>query len=87
MIEDDIDQRATDMVMSERIDPITEGKRGVLFCACAERRACAVAAIPDDVLTNGKQHFFNPDFVTSLSKNHKGVETDPRKLIKGVQWP
>jgi predicted metal-dependent peptidase len=35
--------------------------------------------------TNGKQHFFNPDFVTSLNENHKGVATDPRKLIEGVQ--
>ena len=35
--------------------------------------------------TDGKRHYFNPEFVCGLSKNHLGVETDPAILLLGVQ--
>jgi hypothetical protein len=34
--------------------------------------------------TNGKQHFWNADFVMGLKKNHRGIEVPPANLVFGV---
>jgi predicted metal-dependent peptidase len=35
--------------------------------------------------TNGKQHYWNPDYIAKLSKNHLGIEVPRAKLVLGVQ--
>jgi predicted metal-dependent peptidase len=35
--------------------------------------------------TNGRQHFWNPDFIASLEKNHEGKKVPRQRLVIGTQ--
>src|SRR6516165_4036744 len=35
--------------------------------------------------TDGKRHYWNPDYITQLKKNHRGEEVSPQRIVLGVQ--
>jgi predicted metal-dependent peptidase len=77
-----IEQQATDRVMKARGELILARRfYGVLV---SNVEPVLSRQFPT-MATNGKKHFFNPEFVMGLSKNHLGVVTSPAVLLLGVQ--
>ena len=78
----DNDKRAFERVLKARVEhTLTQTFYGVLV---GQVEPVATRAVPT-MATNGVKHYFNPDFIMSLSKDHRGRECHPQKLVLGVQ--
>lgn len=76
------DRLATERVLKARAELIQSHTfYGVLVSNVVPKLSRQVQTMA----TNGKAHFYNPDFIMGLRKNMRGQEVSPAKLVLGVQ--
>jgi predicted metal-dependent peptidase len=77
-----IDHEATTRVENARIELIEARKfYGVLVSNVVP----VLSRKFPTMATDGKRHYYNPEFIMGLKKNHLGVEVHPQLLVLGVQ--